>query len=515
MEALSLYLPRWPIDRAHRRWLRDGHAQAPNAPIVLTVLNRDRTLVGACCERASTAGVSVGMPLAEARALLRSPPSPHVEPLDPSGDAHGLRRLAGWAYRYVPRVAIDGTDGLLLDASGCERMYGGIDRLARALLRRLRRAGISACLAAAPTFGSAWALARFGGRSLTTIGREDLPTALDTLPIESLRISPASAEALRAVGVERVGQLRALPRSALASRYGREVLLRLDQALGSAIETIEPVRPRWPIHAEHRFDGPTDRIEAIALSARELVGRIAALLAAKHRGSLSLRVELLRSDLEPLFILVRTSRPCADAAHLWKLLAPKVETAHLGFGVEGVRAMLLRSRRLTEAQGACWSDGHAGRTDGEGEGVARMLDTLEARLEPGRVLRSIAVESHLPERAFDLVAHDRHPPSPVEPEPGLDRPTRLFDRPVPIDVSLLLPDGPLVTFRAFGVVHRVRTCLGPERIAGEWWRGLADVDASGDRDYFRVQTDDGRWVWLFRRVCPDAQDRWFMQGEWA
>lgn len=448
------------------------------------------------------------MPLAEARALLHS--TPHVEPLSPLSDAHGLRRLAGWAYRYVPRVAIDGADGLLLDARGCERMYGGIDRLARGLLVRLCRAGIAAQLAAAPTFGSAWALARFGGPVLTLTRRESLDAALAPLPIEALRLAPGTVEALRAVGVERIEQLRALPRSALASRYGPDVLLRLDQAVGTAIETIDPVQPRWPIQADRRFDGPTDRPEAIAFTARELVGQIAALLASKHRGSLSLRVELTRSDLEPVFILVRTSQPCADAGHLWKLLAPKIEQAHLGFGVEGVRVLVLRSRRLRDSQSACWP-GH----DHEPVELSRLLDTLQARLQPGQVCRPVAVESHLPERAFGLVPADERPKLPIAPEGALDRPTLVLADPVPIDASVLLPDGPLVTFRTGGVTHRVRSCLGPERIADEWWRSAAS--ASAERDYFRVQTDDGRWVWLFRETHAGTgqRDRWFIHGEWS
>ncbi len=585
----------WPIDRVRRRLLHKDplpeallreqtlsravtntslptRPQPTHTPILLTHIDRDRTLIAACCERARSAGIVHAMPLAEARALLRQ--APHVEPFSPDADARGLIRLARWAYRYVPRVAIDGTDGLLLDATGCERMYAGIDRLLRVLAGKLVRAGIGIRLAAAPTFGAAWAVAHFGSHNLTLVRQPELATVLGGLPIAALRLSALTLDALRAVGVERISELRALPRASIAARYGSETLLRLDQAMGSAIESIDAVQPKWPIRVERLFDGPTDRLDSITLAANGLVEMLATELTAKHRGTLSLRVELIRSDLEPVFILIRTSRPCAEPRHIWKLLAPKIENAHLGFGVEGVRLLVLCSGQLRDTQGKCWADDEAHPPE-----RSRLLDTLAARLMPERVLRPMLLESHVPERAVALrpalslpaiappafgptalglqtnkplrPAHHKRPNplSPTSTAPGypgmLERPTSLLSEPLPITVTLLLPDGPLVMFGSAsrgGASHRVIACHGPERIAGEWWRhsassptrtvtmqcesgGAVATARTRERDYFRVQTDDGRWVWIFRESALKTQsaqngpagssDRWFIHGEWA
>lgn len=441
----------------------------------------------------------------------------HVEPLTPADDRRDLRRLARWAYRFVPIVAVDGEDGLLLDARGCAHLYGGIGRLLDRILTRLRRAGITARVAAAPTFGSAWALARFGpGESPILVEPNGLDAALAELPIAALRLDSVSIEALRAVGVERIGQLRALPRSSLASRYAPGVLLRLDQALGQALETLTPLRPTWPTVVEHLFDGPTDRLETITLAARSLMNELAVILIAQHRGSLSLRVELIRSDMEPLFIAVRTSRPCSDAAHLWKLLAPKVERAHLGFGVEGVRLTVLWSKRSVDRQGTCFADEQEHPAE-----VARLIDTLHARLGTEGVVRPVAVESHLPERAFafaPVVEYRNSSPGTVS-SPQYDRPTLVLPSPLRIEVSLLAPDGPLVTVRSWGESFGVRTCIGPERLAGEWWKGARPGIAGGTRDYFKVQTDDGRWLWIFRDTVESGAGggaaTWFLHGEWA
>ena len=63
----------------------------------------------------------------------------------------------------------------------------------------------------------------------------------------------------------------------------------------------------------------------------------------------------------------------------------------------------------------------------------------------------------------------------------------------------------------------MRASEGPERIAVPWWDrtvgegpSTSSDAAANERDYYRVGTEDGRWLWLFRR---DA--RWFVHGEWA
>ena len=62
--------------------------------------------------------------------------------------------------------------------------------------------------------------------------------------------------------------------------------------------------------------------------------------------------------------------------------------------------------------------------------------------------------------------------------------------------------------------HRVRHADGPERIAGEWWKRDGEMHAV--RDYFRVEDEEGRRYWLFRRgdgVDGETGDlRWFLHG---
>ena len=56
-----------------------------------------------------------------------------------------------------------------------------------------------------------------------------------------------------------------------------------------------------------------------------------------------------------------------------------------------------------------------------------------------------------------------------------------------------------------GRVHQVVSAVGPERIAGEWWRGHDKT-----RDYYDVADPTGRRFWIFRVA---QTNRWFLHGE--
>lgn len=466
-------------------------------------------MVAACCERAAEAGVRVGMPLAQARALFATP-SVCIETHDPSADAAALYRLAVWAQRFSPLVAVDEPDGLLLDVTGCVRVWGGEDRLLRAAIDAMGRLGFKARVAIGPTLGCAWAQSRFGAERASLVPPDGVRDALAPLPIAALRVDGAVAVQLGDVGIERVGDLLELPRSTLPARFGSELLLRLDQALGQAIETIEPVRPVPPPAVERVFDGPTDRIEAIELTVRELLGEVAGELERRSCGARRIDVELLRSDLGPERLAVMFGRPSRDAKHLWQLFRPKLERAHLGFGVEAVRVCARVVRKIRHEQAECAGIAGDVPTAEIERSCGELLDTLRNRLGEGRVLRASLRESRLPERAFEM--RDASDTSSATADVMTsDRPSVLFDRPSLAEVIALTPDGPVHRLTWRGEQHEVTACVGPERIGGEWWRAHpAQPDRT--RDYFAVRDDRGRWLWLGRGV---ESGLWFVHGVWA
>ncbi|MEZ6243379.1 MAG: DNA polymerase Y family protein [Phycisphaerales bacterium] len=506
---MSVWLPTLPIDLVRRRDRRRGGRRGggpDGSPILLVGQDRQRQVVLACCESAREAGVTPGLPVAEAGGLL--PSGARVEAYTPESDAEALRAIAVWSRRFSPVVAPDPPDGVLLDATGCGPVHGGEEQLVGAVVEGFARHGLTARAAIAPTFGCAWALARFGDAEAAVVPEGGARNAIAPLPTRALRIDADVDAALAEVGIERVEHLLNLPRSTLPPRFGPDVLLRLDLALGHAIETIEPVRPSAPPEAERVFDGPTTRWDALELTVRGLLAEVCDALRARESGARRIEVELDRSDLDPTGFALSMSQPCRDARHLWSLARPQLERAHLGFGVEGVRARASRLGRLPHEQRERWREGAAVADAATERAVAELTDTLTNRLGPGGALVFEPRESHVPERAGRLrPVGIGGPAAQIDACPRHDRPTLLIDPPEPVRVMALTPDGPVMSVNWRGEDRRIVACIGPERIGPEWWAG----DRSG-RDYFKAQDERGQWLWVRRDT---ADGRWSVHGVWA
>ena len=204
---------------------------------LLIATQRGRQLIAACCAQAESRGVRVGMTLAHARSLLQGQ-CVEVADYSPDKDRQALERLAVWALRFTPIVAVDEPDGLLMDIAGCEHLYGGELPMAQRIAHAIARLGLNQRLAVGPTFFATRITARHAAERFMIFHEATLPEVIAEFPIEALRIEPSICENLYAVGVERIDQLLSLPREALASRYGVGLLRCLDQLLGTATELI-------------------------------------------------------------------------------------------------------------------------------------------------------------------------------------------------------------------------------------------------------------------------------------
>ncbi|MFT5423243.1 MAG: protein ImuB [Phycisphaerales bacterium] len=472
-------------------------------PVLITEHERSRQVVTHACDRARAVGVRPGMTLGDARAIL-PPGGARVEERAPRREAATLRALAVWAVRFAPAVAADPPDGLLLDVTGCERMWKGEPRLRALLIEASNALGVRAQAAIAPTFGAAWALARFGNEPTQIVPLGEHRAGLAALPVAALRLDPDTVNDLATLGIERIEHLLALPRSTLPARFGPSVLRRLDQAMGEAFETIDPVRTPEPPRVERVFDGSTDRWEAMELTVRELLRELCARLLQIERGALRLEAQLLRADLSPARLVATLTRPSRDPRHLWSVVRPDLERVNMGFGVEGVTLTAAITARIRHEQAARWSPEAFDTTRAQGE----LLDTLAAQLGGGRVARAKTQESHVPERAarWASVLDPRRRTDEALPPPA-DRPTRLFEPPRQAAAIVLAPDGPVLSLSWDGQESRIDRCVGPERIGPEWWVGDRQ-----SRDYFKVQDEHGRWLWAYRE---SVSRRWRVHGVWA
>ena len=495
-------------------------------PIVTVRRIDGHDVIAAASPAARARGIEPGTWLTQARATV---PGLLMLPADPEGDRAALERLAiALARRWAPTVAMSGADGLFIDLTGVAHLHGGEDNFARRLHRLLKRLGYCSRIGIADTPGAAWAFARHLRQRPTSICQPAAHfEALSPLPVASLRLEPKQLELLRRLGVDTVGELAGLPRGPLARRFGGALVRRLDQATGRASEPLDPVASPEDIGVARRFAEPIATAEAIAHWLGVLVPELCRALARAGRGARLVELVADRVDGVPQRVMLGLARPSRDPAHLLRLALHRIEEIAPGYGLDAVTLLIRRSDPLgPEALGPALAEETS-------PDLATLVDALANRLGAGLPWRAGPVESDVPERSVGrLPALD--PPATADRalraddvrnldarvadhpwHPRWPRPVHLLRHPERIEHVLAeLPDQPPRRFTWRGTSHRVVRADGPERIAGEWWRRIAEGQAV--RDYFSVEDEEGRRFWLFRRgdgVRAETGDlSWHLHG---
>jgi protein ImuB len=539
---MYLWLPRWPIDRRHLSHRKNIGAPAEEAPFATVADAAGRRLLAAVNPAAIAAGLAPGMPLADALSFL---PGLATALAKPAEDAAALRQLAEWCGRYSPWTAPDGADGVRIEITGSAHLWGGERALAADLAARLDRRGIASRIVIADTLGAAWAMARFSetSDSVVILAQGELRAALAALPVEALRLDPITAQGLRRVGLKRVGDLYAMPRDALARRFGETVARLLDQALDEMPEPLSPLGETPSRRVRLSFAEPITEPADLMLATERLTADLIVRLAQEGAGARRLALVFHRVDGRVEQISLGTARPSRDPRHIAALFRERLDTIDPGLGVEDMILAAYAVEPLPSEQ--IGLPGHiagphpnppplAG--EGMGGGIAPLLDRLGNRLGLAAISRLEPRESHIPERAsvrvqprltLPLPPKGRRGPKTPSPPPGAERagvrwgisgkpprPIRLFDPPEPVEAFWLLPDDPPFRFMWRRRRHRVTRADGPERIADEWWRPEAAGEVDAIRDYYRVEDEDGRRFWLFRAGLHggDRKPRWFVHG---
>lgn len=447
------------------------------------------------------AAVRPGMMLAEARAYCAD--LIHL-PAMPGQDQRALEALARWLTRFSPSVSPNPPDSIFLDATGLERLYGGLATVRQLVADALQTLHIDAGVAIAPTPGAAWALAKFGAAD-TCIApdREAVLRAIAPLPPQALRLDRDAAVMLGALGVDTIAALLRLRRDDVLIRLGAPVLRRIDQLTGDVFEPITFLEHHTPVRAMIEFDGVVVSLETIHLALRQLVAEIAAELACRGRGARELRVTLPRPYAPVIERTVRLSRPTRVATKLFELIRCALETtcSESSEGFLGIRLFASATERLVEEQTVLLGD----QDERAAVEVDHLVERLQARFT-ACVEWPALIESRLPERAYRSAVAPLAAAAAVRPRRA-SRPLRLLREPQEIRV-IVMPsesrDGLPVSMTRGGRVYRLPRARGPERIIGEWWDGRCKT-----RDYFDAEDEAGCRYWLFRVV---ETSRWFLHG---
>lgn len=498
------------------RFRRTARAAPPeDAPFALIQSTTGGWRLAAVDAHARKLGLIPGQLLADARARL---PSLATREAEPDKDRAALKKLARWCTRFSPYVAPwpereENADsaGLTFDIEGCAHLFGGEAGLLEAMAVAFAKLNLTVRLAIADTIGAAHACACYGRDNKRIVASGGEREAIANLPVTALRIAPDMAATLKHLGLKTIGDLLPLPRAPLTARFGGELLMRLDQALGRARESFSPLLPHAPAWAQAILAEPIVSQAHVLELVEKLAKDLVPVLERGGKGARGLRLTLFRVDGETLEAEIRLASASREAAHIVRLFSLKLDALadeyDAGFGFEAARLDVTEAERMPPSQTGLADDSEHARS----QKLSLLIDRLGSRLGIENVVRAHPRDTHVPERAMVLKPAAQYREQPWEEAPM--RPLLLLPCAEPAEVTALLPEGPPLQFSWRGVRYAVAHAQGPERIRPEWWRDTH----TRPRDYYTVEDEEGRRFWMYRDrpYGSETHPRWFVHGVYA
>lgn len=466
-----------------------------------------------------------------------------------------LRKIAKWAFKFTPIISLDPPSGLLLDITGTERLFGPPELLSRKIYRLLVKNGFSIKVATAPTVGAAWAIARYSSSTnlsskiapqyplesahinITNTSREDYLDLLSQLPIQALRISPAICTKLHELGIRLIKDLLDIPRSAISQRFGINILKQIDLACGVQEEVVTTLQVEKEWGVNKLFDIPLNNITIITKVIVSLVGKLCEKLRHSHKTASIFLLELSgRSRIDTSHFKISKNFKLVSAVDDPKLITllttPFLENLKLPGSINQIFINAIDVQTGSERQITINGDSHA-KYD-----LNELIHRLIGKFGQDQVKCIKMHESYLPEKSFsfesiqsleELLSKSNSNNRDIPPYIPSNRPPVMLETPLEIGVIALLPDSIPAQIQIADITHKVVTGVGPEKIVTEWWNlaGKARDSISvevvnsesnenlslniGTREYFKIQDEYGRWLWIFR---SEESMQWFLHGLW-
>ncbi len=484
-------------------WFTRRQPDLANTAFILAAPDHGRMIITAANYVAQKQGVEMGMAVADARAII-----PSLQVLNDDAELAGkaLKGLAAWLIRYTPAVSIDLPSGLILDITGCAHLWGGEKQYLADIQKRLKDFGYDIRIAIADTIGCAWAIARFG-KEVSIIESSDQTTALLPLPPAALRLEAETVERLEKLGLRQVKNFISIPRSSLRRRFGPQILLRLDQALGHGEEWIDPVLPIEPYQERLPCLEPIVTATGIEIALQRLLDTLCHRLQQEQKGLRVACFKCYRIDGKMEKMEIGTNRPSCNIKHLFKLFQIKIDTIEPALGIELFTLDASKVENLSAAQEKLWQHN----TGLDNIDLSELLDRIAGKIGANNIHRYVPDEHYWPERSFKMASSINEK---LQTSWKLDmpRPLQILFKPELIEVTAPIPDYPPMLFRYKGKLHKIIKADGPERIEQEWW-----LQQGQHRDYYHVEDEEGRRYWLFRSGHYDTPKsyQWFIHGFFA
>jgi nucleotidyltransferase/DNA polymerase involved in DNA repair len=262
-------------------------------PLVLTSPPNSRTVVNDCTPEATERGVRPGMLLREVTALC--PEAMFIEP-NPVREAITFDRILQDLETFSPAIEAEMPGRCYVDLRGLGRHDPSLEAATARLLNLVPsvlrpRAGI------APGKFTAWTAARRAkpGNSLL-IAPEEVRTFLSDVPISWLPLEPELVRRIERLGLRTLGELAALPASAIQARFSGVGRHAWNLANGFDDATVRPRMRPEAIFEGLTLPAPSTSREMLLIGLKQLVLRAFSRSELRHRHVRQARLQVIIED---------------------------------------------------------------------------------------------------------------------------------------------------------------------------------------------------------------------------
>ncbi len=495
----SIHIAEFPV----AAWRRNAPELRASPCVVVDGVPPQEKVVS-LCKQARSAGVAHGMSRVQAEA--GSAATFRVRQSEEEQSAFAV--VFETAERFTPRVeAIASPQNeyaeahqlavvLLLDSSGIGTLFGTAEQYARRLHMELRAAGFPAGIGTAPNAEASLLLAR-STDGVAFANRDSLRGKLARLPVSLLQCEDRMLAVLRRWGIRTLGELAALPETALTSRLGQPGRRLQQLARGEADHLLVPQEGAFTLSETVALDTPMELLDSLLFVLSPMLENLLR-RAVEHAYALrSVRLTLQLERMQPHSVAVRPATPTQNREVLLKLLNLELQARPPQSGIVCVTLDAEPTQPQTAQRGLFQAQFPE----------PDKLELLLARL------RSIAGEDNVGspqlqnrhgDDAFTIAFFQPSLHAGIDQEAfPLRLAVRMFRPPQPARVTCW-GNQPRAMFWQ-GVRLAITSAAGPWHSSGSWWDGEA-----WDHDFWDVVTTNP--VQVLRLRQDHASSTWTVLG---
>ncbi len=427
-----------------------------------------------------------------------------------------LSQLAQWAYQFSPNVSIKVPHSILLDITGCLKLFRGIKNLKAAISEGLNRLGFTAATGINGTPMSALCFAESGfaesgfaepgfaepgtekTREMDGIRSDRVADSLHPIPIQFLRIDENIQNTLHQMGISRCQQLFELPIDGLNRRFGIFFTDYLQRLTGEKPDPQKFVADKPRFRSDVTFLSDVTNTQSLVFPMKRLLGELQDFLIGRQLLVSQFSFKLSHRNHSPKAFTIFLANPDKDAQMFLMLSQlqldkvrdmPEIDNVSLAAGTffetEADSGDLFHDTPFKQKDGSTHSKAEEAR-------AARLINMMTARLGPQACFGLSLANDHRPEFAWKPVTMAAKDYWHGDQSQGNARPLYLLPTP-----KILSPDAPYLS-------GKLELLQGPERIEFGWWdnKGIA-------RDYYIAQHQSGALYWIYQHLHDRS---WHLHG---